>query len=328
MPASLALRLRAGVAEALSCTVGGVGVAVAAAGRLAVEVLDERRAVVLLDQVDDRLGQVVLPGQVDAVLDVADDDQRAHRRRQVGVAVGGAGLVLDEIVRLEHLADVVEVRPDPDQQGVGPDPLGGGLGDRADGHRVVVRARGAADQLLKQGVGDVAQLQQADAGDDAEGLLDERQAAAEEEAGHQAPAGPPEGCRWRPARSGWFWNSPVGPGQHEVAERRVERRPGSAWSACGPRPSGRTPAAVPPISTRKWPMPDAERQARQQAQAEGDHQGEMRVVGDRQDHRRQGDRDQLGVPGLHGQQPGDAHRATTRPQSAAIRGRLAATFGS
>ena len=49
-----------------------------------------------------------------------------------------------------------------------------------------------ADQLLKQRVRDVAQLEQADARDDSEGVFDERQAAAQEEPGHQSPAGPPE----------------------------------------------------------------------------------------------------------------------------------------
>ena len=103
-----------------------VGVGAVAPVGLVVEVFDQRRAVVLLDQVDDRLGQVVLPAEVDAVLDVADDDQRAHRRGEVGVPVGRADLVLDEVVRLEHLADVVEVGADPHEQGIGADPLGGG----------------------------------------------------------------------------------------------------------------------------------------------------------------------------------------------------------
>ena len=39
----------------------------------------------------------------------------------------GADLVLDEVVRLEHLADVVEVGPDAHEQGVGADAFGGAL---------------------------------------------------------------------------------------------------------------------------------------------------------------------------------------------------------
>ena len=152
MAGLLGLRLGAGIAEGAFGHRRGVGVVAVAPVGLVVEVFDQGGAVVLLDQVDDRLGQVVLPAEVDAVLDVADDDQRAHRRGQLGVAVGRPDLVLDEVVRLEHLADVVEIGPDANQQGIGADALGGRFGDRADGDRVVVRARapggpapGAAD---------------------------------------------------------------------------------------------------------------------------------------------------------------------------------------
>ena len=61
-----------------------------------------------------------------------------------------------------------------------------------DRDRVVVRAGRPADELLKQRMGVVAELEQADAGDDPQGVLDERQASAEQEARHQAPAGAPE----------------------------------------------------------------------------------------------------------------------------------------
>ena len=104
---------------------------------------------VLLDEVDDRPRQVVLLGQGDAVLDVADDDQRAQGRLQ-GVVAVLAGLVLDEVVRLEHLADVVEVAADAGQQRIGADGLGGRLGQGGHGHAVRVGARRPADQLLQQ----------------------------------------------------------------------------------------------------------------------------------------------------------------------------------
>ena len=94
----------------------------------------------------------------------------------------------------------------------------------ADGDRVVVRARGAADQLLEQRVGDVAQLEQADPGDDPERVLDERQAAAQEEAGHQAPAGPPEAVAGDQAER-LVLPEAGGPGQDEVSRARRSRRP-------------------------------------------------------------------------------------------------------
>ena len=127
----------------------------------------------LLDHVDDRLRQMTLPRQVRAVLDVGDDYQRAHGRHQRLVAVGLGALVLDEIARLEHLADVVEIGPHADQQAAGADVFRRRLGDRAHGDRVVVCARRTADQLLQERMGHVAQLQQAQVGQHAEELLDE-----------------------------------------------------------------------------------------------------------------------------------------------------------
>ena len=84
------------------------------------EILDQGCAVVLLDQVDDALGQVVLATQVDAVFNVSDDDQRAHRRREIGMSACRADLVLDEVVGLEHLADVVKVSADSHQRRLAP----------------------------------------------------------------------------------------------------------------------------------------------------------------------------------------------------------------
>ena len=152
-----------------------------------VEILHQRRAVVLLDQVDDRLRQVMLPGQVGAVLDVGDNHQRAHRRHERLVAAGLGALVLDEIAGLEHLADVVEIGPHADQQAAGADALRGRLGDRADGDRMVVGAGRAADQLLQERMGDVAQLQQAEVREHAENLLDEGEQAGHDEAGGDGP---------------------------------------------------------------------------------------------------------------------------------------------
>ena len=122
------------------------------------------------------LRQAILLGQGHAVLDVADDDERAQGRLQ-GVVAVLAGLVLDEVVRLEHLADVVEVAADAGQQRIGADGLGGRLGQRRHRHAVRVGARRAADQFLQERMRAVGQFQQADVGDDAEAAFDERQTA-------------------------------------------------------------------------------------------------------------------------------------------------------
>ena len=158
------------------------------AERFAIEIFHNGRAVVLLDEIDDRLRQLVLAGEGHAVFDVADDDQRAEGRLQDVMAVL-AGLVLDEVLRLEHLADVVIVRADSHQQPIGADPFRGRFGNRGDRNRMVVRSRSASNQLLKQRMGDVAHLQQADIGHNAEGFFDKRQAARNEIAGDETPAG-------------------------------------------------------------------------------------------------------------------------------------------
>ena len=121
-----------------------------------IKILHKRRAVMLLDQVDDPLGEVVLPAEIDAVLHVTDDDQGAHRGREVVMPIDAADLVFDEIVRLEHFANVVKIRPDADQQCMRSDSLSGALGDRADRDRMVVRSWSAADEFLQERVGDIA----------------------------------------------------------------------------------------------------------------------------------------------------------------------------
>src|SRR5262245_40228818 len=95
------------------------------------------------------------------------------------------------------------------------DPLCGALGNRAHGDRMVVRARRPADELLEQRVRDVAELEQADAGDDSERALDKRQASPEEESGHQAPTGAPEAIAGNQTQRLALPES-RGPGEHEV----------------------------------------------------------------------------------------------------------------
>ena len=70
-----------------------------------------------------------------------------------------------------------------------------------DGDRVVVRARRAAHKLLQKWVRVVTQLEQADAGDDPQRVFDEWQASAQQESGHQAPAGAPEAVVCAPGRA-------------------------------------------------------------------------------------------------------------------------------
>ncbi len=96
-------------------------------------------------------------------------------------------MVLGEIVGLEHLADVVKIGRHADQQSAGVDALGGGLGNRADGDRVVVSARCSADEFLEQRMGHVAEFQQAQVGQHAEEMFDEGQQTGGNESGGHGP---------------------------------------------------------------------------------------------------------------------------------------------
>ena len=125
-------------------------------------------------------------GQGDAVLHMADDDQGAQGRFELVVTIV-AGLVFDEVVRLEHLADVVKVAADADQQMIGPDGLRGRLGQRRHRDAVRVGSRRPPYQFLQQRMRAVGQFQQADVGDDAEAAFDQRQQARQQKPG-QGPA--------------------------------------------------------------------------------------------------------------------------------------------
>ena len=63
----------------------------------------------LLDDVDDALIEFVLEREIDAFLDVRDDDERAHGRREIVVRVALEVHVLGEVFRLHQFADVVKI---------------------------------------------------------------------------------------------------------------------------------------------------------------------------------------------------------------------------
>ena len=112
------LRLGAGVTEI------GFGRAVVLCSGLGCsvkEVFDQRRAVMLLNQVDDSSGEVMQASQLNSVLDVRNDHDRAHRGIEVVVFVLSTLLVLDEVFRLAHFANVVKVGPDAAEQAIGAD---------------------------------------------------------------------------------------------------------------------------------------------------------------------------------------------------------------
>ena len=84
-------------------------------------------------------------------------------------------LVLYKVVWVVELADVVVVSPDPGEQGVRPDPLGGVLGQVAHLHGVGERTGCPAQELLEEGFAGVRKLQELLGREDVEGALQQRQ---------------------------------------------------------------------------------------------------------------------------------------------------------
>ena len=98
-----------------------------------------------------------------------------------------AALVLDEVVGLHQLSDIVVVGTDPQQQRVGADGVGAGLGEVADRQRVLVGPRRLQRQLFEERQVLIRQLEQPDIGRDPEHPFEDGQ-----KEGHDATAsGPP-----------------------------------------------------------------------------------------------------------------------------------------
>ena len=79
----------------------------------------------LLDDIEHGPRQIVLQGEIDAILHVRLDDQRGKRRVVRVVGVGPVALVFREIFRFCRLADIVEKSADAGEQRVGADGIGG-----------------------------------------------------------------------------------------------------------------------------------------------------------------------------------------------------------
>ena len=81
-----------------------------------IKVGNQRRAVMLLDDVHDLGIELVLEREVHALLHVSDDDQRAHRRSQFIMRVVTRAHVFGEVFRLHELADVMKIGADATQE--------------------------------------------------------------------------------------------------------------------------------------------------------------------------------------------------------------------
>src|SRR3989304_1929920 len=113
-------------------------------------------------------GYAVPAGELLAGVDVIGHELRAGGGGQLVVGVLALHLVLDIVGGLRHLADVVEVAADADQQGIGPHQVGRPLRQVADDNAVVKRPRRLLLQPPQQGGGHLGQLEELRSGGDAE----------------------------------------------------------------------------------------------------------------------------------------------------------------
>ena len=104
----------------------------------------------LPDELMENSWQFVLLGHLDPVLDVPENDQQAHRRSQIVVAVDPPFLVLCKIPGFGDLTDVVVQRTDLGKEPVGSDPLARGLRQSPQHQAVVVGPRGFPGQKLQK----------------------------------------------------------------------------------------------------------------------------------------------------------------------------------
>ena len=153
-----------------------------------VEVIDKRSPVMLLDDIDDLLVESVLECEVNAFLDVRDDDERAHRRGEIVVRIALEVHVLGEIIRFHQLADIVEVGADAAKSGVRADRFGGGLGEVRDDKAVMIGAGRFNGHPAQERMIQVGRFKPGNVGRDLEELFEHRQRAADEHGSHDAVA--------------------------------------------------------------------------------------------------------------------------------------------
>jgi hypothetical protein len=125
------------------------------------------------DEIDDHVWQLDLFGHLYSGIDVVLDDQGAHAGFKFVVRVA-AHLVLDEVLRFLHLADIVVKRTHTAEQGIGANAGRTCFGQVGHLEAVVECAGRFQHEPLEDGLVGVAEFQQGDIGGDAERLFNEQ----------------------------------------------------------------------------------------------------------------------------------------------------------
>ncbi len=159
----------------------GAGIAVVLNARvfaqflgLGVKELDEPGAVVLPDDVHDLVTEMILGGKLRPLFGVGEEDEGAHGRGQLVMAVGAVELVFDVVVRVGELADVVIERGHLAQEAVCAHGLGSRLHHVGDDERMVVGAGDGDHEVLQERLFEVHELHEPKARGIAEGHFHNR----------------------------------------------------------------------------------------------------------------------------------------------------------
>ena len=151
-----------------------------------VKITDQAGAVVLPNNIRNLLPQFIALGQLNALLDVREQNKRAHGRGQFVVLVGAAELVLNKIFRIGKFAHVMVKGRHLAQQAVGPYGFGPGLHHVGHHQRVVVGAGHGDHQLLHERLFQAHELHKAEARAVAEAQLQHGAHGKEQNEGNKA----------------------------------------------------------------------------------------------------------------------------------------------
>ena len=153
----LGLRTRPGVGVVLKAGI------LAHLQRLVVEEHGAARAVMLHDDVGDLAAEVVFRRKLGSLLDVGEENERAHGRRKLVVRIGSSELVFHEILRPGNLAYVVVERAHLAQQTVGAYGRGAGFHEIGHHKRVMIGAGHRHHEFLKQRMFQIHEFHHAEA---------------------------------------------------------------------------------------------------------------------------------------------------------------------
>ncbi len=130
--------------------------------------------------------EFVLESQIDAFLDVGNNDEGTHGRGEVVVGILTQMHILGEILRFDEFPNVVEIGGDTANGGVRTDFFGGGFGEVGDSEAVMVGAGCLEAETLEQGVVEIRHFEPGNIGGESEEGFEDGEESADYDGGADA----------------------------------------------------------------------------------------------------------------------------------------------